>query len=142
MTPNNRFERSRGVVFGEPRRRVDDLDKAVSLGVNATPRRSTSSLDDMTDVSAIRFLLDVGDIDSSAALHESLASIFSFPDYYGRNWDAFDECIAEIPMPAVIDVAGLFTLRSRLPRDASLLMTCLTHARSHALPGNLVVNIV
>jgi RNAse (barnase) inhibitor barstar len=96
----------------------------------------------MTDICAIRYCLNVGAVTSAAALHELVASIFSFPNYYGRNWDAFDECIAEIPMPAIIDVAGLFTLRSRFPRDASLLMECLTHAQSHALPGNLVVNIV
>ncbi len=32
---------------------------------------------------------------SRAAAHEELARAFDFPDYYGGNWDAFDECIAD-----------------------------------------------
>jgi ribonuclease inhibitor len=92
-----------------------------SLDAGEAPRRSTSSLDDMTDVSATRYSLDVGAITSIEALHEFLLNVFSFPDYYGNNWDAFDGCIAEIRKPAVVDVSGLFTLRSRFPRDANLL---------------------
>jgi hypothetical protein len=38
---NNRFERSRGSNFDQPRRGVDDLDKSASVIVGATPRRST-----------------------------------------------------------------------------------------------------
>jgi hypothetical protein len=34
-------------VSGEPRRGVDDQDKAASFGADATPRRSTSSLGDL-----------------------------------------------------------------------------------------------
>jgi hypothetical protein len=43
---NNRFERSRGRVFDEPRRGVDDWDKVPSFDAGEAPRRSTSSLDD------------------------------------------------------------------------------------------------
>jgi hypothetical protein len=43
--PNHRFERSRGRILGEARREVDDWDKPASFIGNATPRRSTSSLD-------------------------------------------------------------------------------------------------
>jgi hypothetical protein len=44
LSANNRFERSRGRVFGEPREWIDDLDKSASLDIDAAPRRSTSSL--------------------------------------------------------------------------------------------------
>jgi hypothetical protein len=47
VSSNNRSERSRGRVFGEPRREVDDEDKTASFVAVAPPRRSTSSLDDM-----------------------------------------------------------------------------------------------
>src|SRR5580765_2421782 len=43
-TPNKPLERSRGRVFSEPSRGIDDCDKSASLV--AAPRRSTSSLDD------------------------------------------------------------------------------------------------
>ena len=42
VASNNRFERSRGGVFVEPRSGVDDWHKSASLGVGAVPRRSTS----------------------------------------------------------------------------------------------------
>ena len=45
MSSNNRFERSRGTSPFGPRRELDDLDKSASFRDNATPRRSTSSLD-------------------------------------------------------------------------------------------------
>jgi hypothetical protein len=44
VSSNNRSERSRGRVFGEPRREVDDEDKTASFVAVAPPRRSTSSL--------------------------------------------------------------------------------------------------
>jgi RNAse (barnase) inhibitor barstar len=113
-----------------------------SFDAGEAPRRSTSSLDDVTDVSASRYSLDVGSITSTEELHALLFNVFSFPDYYGNNWDAFDECIGEIPKPAVVDVSGLFALRSRLSRDASFLMKCLNYAQSAARPGDLVVNVV
>jgi ribonuclease inhibitor len=112
------------------------------LVVGEASRRSTSSLDDMTDRIATRYRLDVGAIDSTAALHELLFDTFSFPDYYGNNWDAFDECIQDLPKPAVVEVSGLLALGARLPRDARLLAECFTYAQSSAPPGDLVVNIV
>jgi hypothetical protein len=45
---NNRLERARR-IFGKPRRDVDDVDKSASLFDNATPRRSTSSLEAALD---------------------------------------------------------------------------------------------
>jgi hypothetical protein len=35
-----------GHVFGQPRKEVDDVDKSASFHGDATPRRSTSSLDE------------------------------------------------------------------------------------------------
>jgi RNAse (barnase) inhibitor barstar len=29
-------------------------------------------------------------------LHAELARVFRFPDYYGHNWDAFNECWGEV----------------------------------------------
>jgi hypothetical protein len=43
--PNNRFERFAGRGFGKPKEWVDDLYQSASFFGNATPRRSTSSLD-------------------------------------------------------------------------------------------------
>jgi RNAse (barnase) inhibitor barstar len=42
---------------------------------------------------------------SGAAFHDSLSTALGFPDYYGRNLDALDECLCEnLDIP---DVGGL-----------------------------------
>ena len=69
--------------------------------------------------------VDVGSVTSSQELHELLAEVFHFPDYYGKNWDAFDECIRDIELPLHIEIIGLETLRERLPREADLFQRCI-----------------
>jgi RNAse (barnase) inhibitor barstar len=69
--------------------------------------------------------VDVGAASSSAELHRLLAATFHFPDYYGRNWDAFDECIRDVELPARVEIVGFEALRARLPREAELLQQCV-----------------
>lgn len=51
---------------------------------------------DQVNVSAVhRAELPTGII-SEVALLDALSSALFFPDYFGRNWDAFDECICDL----------------------------------------------
>ena len=50
------------------------------------------------------FQLDGTKIDGEPRLHEELAEAFEFPDYYGRNWDAFDECFSEVEMSSRVAI--------------------------------------
>lgn len=70
-------------------------------------------------------VLDLTNVRSTDQLHDLLASFFGFPDYYGRNWDAFDECIADFAPAGSLTLRGFQKLRSVLPRDADLLKQCL-----------------
>jgi len=36
-----------------------------------------------------------GIIETEDGFHEAIAKLLEFPVYYGRNWDAFDECIRD-----------------------------------------------
>ena len=59
-------------------------------------------------------------------IHNRLAKAFGFPDYYGKNWDAFDECINDLDKaPQKIIIKGFGTLEDKLPREAILLIDCL-----------------
>ncbi|HKB91974.1 MAG TPA: barstar family protein [Opitutaceae bacterium] len=79
-----------------------------------------------TMLSSKLVVVDVGTAETSAQLQDLLASGFSFPDYYGRNWDAFHDCITTLdPMPKKIVVRGLRALSQRLPRDAEQLTNIL-----------------
>lgn len=68
--------------------------------------------------------LDVAHLESPDALHTAMAFAFGFPEYYGRNWDAFDECISETQFRR-IEVSGIAFLIDTLPGKASLLKRCL-----------------
>jgi len=35
-------------------------------------------------------VIDLSDVRTASALNELLARKLGFPDYYGKNWDAFD----------------------------------------------------
>ena len=69
--------------------------------------------------------VDVGAASSREELHRLLAAAFHFPGYYGHNWDAFDECIRDVELPAHVEIVGLEALRARLPREAELLQQCV-----------------
>ncbi len=68
--------------------------------------------------------LDVGSLTSSKDLHTAIAAAFDFPSYYGKNWDAFDECLSDSSLRK-IEITGISALIDALPRDASLLHLCL-----------------
>jgi RNAse (barnase) inhibitor barstar len=70
--------------------------------------------------------VDVGSASTRQELHELLFEAFRFSDYYGGNWDAFDECIREVELPPHVEIIGLEALRVRLSREAELLQRCLT----------------
>ena len=84
--------------------------------------------------------IDVSDVADAAALHELLSSSFEFPDYYGGNWDAFDECIGDVEVPLRVVVLGIGSLAQHLPREAQLLVSCLSDF-ARARPGEVEVHV-
>lgn len=85
------------------------------------------------------YKIELERIVSREVLHAELARAFFFPDYYGRNWDAFDECIDDIEQPASVEVIGFDGFRFRLPREAKLLARCLRAAAERRPPGHFEV---
>lgn len=75
--------------------------------------------------------LHVGEVDGAAidgdqALLAAIAAAFDFPDYFGVNWDALDECLRDMSWaPAagyVLVVTGAEGLWQRDPRLAARLI--------------------
>jgi barstar (barnase inhibitor) len=48
---------------------------------------------------------EIGHVSSKEQLLDSIADQLSFPDYFGRNWDALDECIQDLSWLHDADVA-------------------------------------
>lgn len=44
----------------------------------------------------MEYELDCQNIHSLSALHTELATLLSFPDYYGHNFDALHDCLTEL----------------------------------------------
>jgi ribonuclease inhibitor len=85
------------------------------------------------------YSVDLSGIKSRDDLHERLAQVFSFPNYYGRNWDAFDECSADVAPPVSIVVTGFERLRFILPHEAKMFVGCLRSAAEKAPPGEFAI---
>ena len=86
-----------------------------------------------TSMTADTITLAVSDATSAQSPHEKLAAALGFPDYYGKNWDAFWDCIRDpdqATMPQRLVIQGFGVLRERLPREADLLRSrLLDHQR-------------
>jgi ribonuclease inhibitor len=70
--------------------------------------------------------VDVADVKSIAELHERLAAALGFPDFYGKNWDAFWDAITGlVDMPRRLVVCGWRNVVTRWPGDAEMMLRCL-----------------
>ena len=74
--------------------------------------------------------IDFAGIKSEEELHNHIFKILEFPDYYGMNWDAFDECIRDISIPKKIIITHFEELQRNVPRGARLLKECLSDLAS------------
>lgn len=85
--------------------------------------------------------LDLAGIMNEASLHAYLSQSFRFPEYYGANWDAFDECIVTIPTPGQITIRHYDELLKRVPRGAKLLKNCLEDLAKNSV-GNVKIEFL
>jgi hypothetical protein len=56
---------------------------------------------------AFTTLAEIGHVSGKDQLLDLIATQLSFPDYFGRNWDALDECIKDLSWLGEGDVAIL-----------------------------------
>ncbi|MEU5219351.1 barstar family protein [Streptomyces sp. NPDC020807] len=51
-------------------------------------------------------VLDLTGVTGKAALMERCAAALALPEWFGRNWDALADCLADLPEPVTLVVAG------------------------------------
>ena len=61
--------------------------------------------------------LDAARIDAEQALFERVAQALDFPDWFGRNWDALEDCLGDLSWRGA---AGQVLLFEGYPRGAEL----------------------
>lgn len=55
-------------------------------------------------------LIDCTSIENSRQLHERLAELLDFPEYYGKNLDALYDCLTELDTPTHLTLANFGNL--------------------------------
>jgi len=71
-------------------------------------------------------VLDIAGVTSISQLHQLLADALEFPDWYGRNWDAFWDAITGLTdMPERLQFIGWYSFEARFPNDARIMKNSL-----------------
>ncbi|MBK7124242.1 MAG: barstar family protein [Chitinophagaceae bacterium] len=70
--------------------------------------------------------IDLSQIKSYEQLQDILQEKFEFPDFYGKNWNAFWDAITGlIEMPEKVEIIGWEYFSAAFPEDSILLLKCL-----------------
>ncbi|UEH11155.1 barstar family protein [Pseudomonas sp. HN8-3] len=84
----------------------------------------------MTRTSIIK--IDLSRIQNPKELHATLCTSLNFPNWYGRNWDAFWDAISGlVEMPETLEFSGWDIFSEHLPHDAKMLRQCLAELATH-----------
>ena len=77
--------------------RAEDLKKTNWQCIHFAPESNVNAaLGDLTNTEFAMFRVNVKDVESEQELFARIASEMRFPDYFGSNWDAFDECLRDL----------------------------------------------
>ena len=85
--------------------------------------------------------IDLTSVETRESLHELLRSSLGFPDWYGKNWDAFWDCLRDpdlSSLPRSLKLRGSAHLAEALPREYRLFRKCLEDLNSE-YPDRAVV---
>ena len=55
-------------------------------------------------------IIDCASIETPRQLHEQLATLLHFPEYYGKNLDALFDCLSELDTPTHLILANFGNL--------------------------------
>lgn len=64
------------------------------------------------------YVLDGNKMTSKEEAHEYIAKELQFPDYYGKNLDALEDCLEDMPADTVIEILFKDAARDNLGKYA------------------------
>lgn len=92
------------------------------------------------------YVLDFSKIKYYSELHEIIKVGLDFPDYYGKNWDAFWDCLTDmVGRPVHIEIRGLEQLEKKFKEDAELMLELLKewkHYNKNSYAEQITIDII
>lgn len=84
------------------------------------------------------YKLDLREASDEERFHSLILSAFGFPSYYGRNLDAFWDCLSEITGPAEVELVGYDSLNPTMTRYVDSYIETLNEFAQECSSGFLV----
>jgi hypothetical protein len=79
--------------------------------------------------------IDLAPVSEKEQLLERLAAELAFPQWFGRNWDALEDCLTDLSWRAgdrhVLLIEGFETLRARRPDEFGVLVDILASSAQY-----------
>ena len=79
--------------------------------------------------------IDLAPVSDKEQLLGQLASVLAFPQWFGRNWDALEDCLTDLSWRAedrhVLLIEGFQNLRARRPDDFGVLLDVLASSAQY-----------
>lgn len=80
------------------------------------------------------YVLDFSKIKYYSELHEIIKKELDFPDYYGKNWDAFWDCLTDmVGRPINIEVRGIEKLEQNYGECAATMISILKEFKHYGI---------
>jgi hypothetical protein len=107
------------------------LSDATKSGVYCAP--ADGAVLEATRGSALRVAqVKLGGVAGKEALLQRIAAALQFPDWFGGNWDALEDCLTDLSWAPAAGYVLLFEDAGRLPADdRRILVDVLAAAASH-----------
>ena len=110
------------------------LRDASRSGVYRAPQ-ADEILDALRDAGFDLVRIDLASVSDKDQLLGQLASALAFPDWFGHNWDALEDCLTDLSWRAgdrhVLLIEGFETLRARRPDDFGVLVDILASSAQY-----------
>lgn len=93
-----------------------------------------------------RYTVDFSNIKHFSEIHKIIQSSLDFSDYYGRNWDAFWDCLTDMyGDPIHIEIIGLEVIERKFDESASKMIEILKrfkHFSNDLFSNDIQIEIV